>query len=113
MPNFVQIKVRIPESRIKSGLRDPRTWELYDAAQLRLATKDYEQISIAEISRGAGCSVGAFYGRFRDKDTFLQLVIAQTFLTLTEEAKRDLDPEQWRNVSRTDIVYGIVLHISN
>lgn len=113
MPDLVQKMVRSPKSRIKRGLQDGRTRALYDAALGRLATKDYEQISIVEIVRGAGCSVGAFYSRFRDKDTFLQMVIAEAFRTLTDNVKRDFDPAQWGNVSRTKIVDGIVRHVAS
>ncbi len=113
MPDLVQKMVRRPKSRIQPGLQDGRTRALYDAALERLAMKDYEQISIAEIARGAGCSVGAFYSRFRDKDTFLQMVIAEAFRTLTDDAKRDFDPAQWRNVSRARIVDGIVRHVAS
>jgi len=111
--NIIRRIVRSAKGRIKRDPRDRRTWALHDAALRRLATKDYEQISIAEISRGAGCSVGAFYGRFRDKDMFLRLVAVSAFHSLTDDAKRDLDPAQWRDASRTKIVDGIVCHVVN
>ena len=113
MANIIRRIVRSAKSRIKRDLKDRRTWALHDAALRRLAKKDYEQISIAEISRGAGCSVGAFYSRFRDKDMFLRLVAVSAFHTLTDDAKRDLDPMQWRDASRTKIVDGIVRHVAN
>src|SRR5487761_81119 len=113
MPNIIRKVVRGARSRIRQGLRDGRTWALYDAALRRLATKDYERISIAELARGAGCSVGAFYSRFRNKDAFLRMVSASAFRTLTDDAKRELDPKQWRGASRAKIVDGIVRHIAN
>ena len=61
----------------------------------------------------AGCSVGAFYSRFRNKDAFLRMVSASAFRTLTDDAKRDLDPNQWRGASKAKIVDGIVHHIVN
>lgn len=113
MPNIIRRMARGAKSRIRRGLRDGRTWSLYEAALRRLAAKDYEQISIAEIARGAGCSVGAFYSRFRDKDAFLHLVTVSAFGALTDDAKRELDPTQWRRASRAKIVDGIVRHIAN
>jgi len=113
MPNIIRQMVRGAKRRIRRGLRDGRTWSLHDAALRRLASKDYERISIAELARGAGCSVGAFYNRFRDKDTFLQMVIVSAFQTLTEDAQRDLDPTQWRHASKAKMVGGIVRHIAN
>ena len=44
-----------------------------------MAGADFEQISIARFSKAAGISVGAFYVRFKDKDAFLDFVIANTF----------------------------------
>ncbi len=93
--------VRRAHSRIRQGLRDGRIWALYDAVLRRLATKDYEQISISELARGAGCSVGAFYSRFRDKDLFLRMVTVSAFRALTDDAKRELDPNKWRGAFNT------------
>ncbi|HVB79575.1 MAG TPA: TetR/AcrR family transcriptional regulator [Candidatus Binataceae bacterium] len=111
MPNIVRKIVRTARSRNKSGLRDGRTWALYEAALRRLASKDYEQISIAEIARGAGCSIGAFYGRFGDKNAFLHMVISSAFRTLRTAADRDLAPKQWRGVAREKVVEGVVRHV--
>ncbi len=111
MPNLIRRMVRGPKSRIKQGLRDGRTWALYEAALRRLASKDYEQVSIAEIARGAGCSVGAFYGRFGDKNAFLSMVISSAFHSLRTAADRDLDPKQWRGIAREKVVEAIVRHV--
>lgn len=40
---------------------------LLDAAESMLETRPFESISVAELVRAAGTSVGAFYTRFRDK----------------------------------------------
>lgn len=111
MPNLIRRIVRSARSRIRRGLKDGRTWALYEAALRLLARRDYELISIAKISREAGCSVGAFYGRFRDKNGFLYMVISSAFHALMENAARDLDPKQWRGVARDKVVEGIVRHI--
>ena len=55
---------RTVKRRIKKGLRDQRTYNLHRAAHRLLANHDHEQISIAQLSREAGISVGAFYQRF-------------------------------------------------
>ena len=43
---------------------------LIEAGFKLLAERDIEDISIFELSRVAGYSVGAFYARFRSKDEF-------------------------------------------
>ena len=50
---------------------------LLAAGQRLIAKRDFDQMSVAEIAAAAGCSVGAFYQRFRDKDAFFGALIAQ------------------------------------
>src|SRR5262245_48964862 len=50
---------------------------LLDAGQRLVAERPFDALSVADITRAAGCSVGAFYLRFRDKDAFLRALIAQ------------------------------------
>jgi AcrR family transcriptional regulator len=42
-----------------------------------LELRDLQDISIAELSREAGYSVGAFYARFRSKDEFFDALVAK------------------------------------
>jgi AcrR family transcriptional regulator len=41
-----------------------------------IARRDFDSVSVAEIAQEAGCSVGAFYQRFRDKDAFFGALVA-------------------------------------
>ena len=50
---------------------------LLAAGQRLIARRDFDSMSVAEIAQAAGCSVGAFYQRFRDKDAFFGALIAQ------------------------------------
>jgi AcrR family transcriptional regulator len=72
---------------------------------------DYERISIAAIAREAGCSVGALYARFRDKNAFLQSVIASGFHALTVESTHDLARERWHGSSQAKTIAGLVHHV--
>jgi AcrR family transcriptional regulator len=40
-------------------------------------TRDFDALSVAEIAATAGCSVGAFYVRFTDKDAFFRALVAE------------------------------------
>lgn len=40
-------------------------------------TRDFDALSVAEIAQAAGCSVGAFYVRFTDKDAFFRALVAE------------------------------------
>jgi AcrR family transcriptional regulator len=57
-----------------------------------LALHDYDAISMAKIAQEAGCSVGAMYARFSDKDNLLYHVIASVFRSLSNDAVSTLDP---------------------
>jgi AcrR family transcriptional regulator len=50
---------------------------ILDAAATILETKYFEELSVAEIVEKAGTSVGAFYGRFADKDALLDALDAR------------------------------------
>ena len=50
---------------------------LINAGFKLLEVSDLQDISIAELAREAGYSVGAFYARFRSKDEFFDALIAQ------------------------------------
>ncbi len=57
--------------------RSRRTRDQLMTAGFRLVEdRDFEAVSIADIARAAGCSVGAFYFRFADKDAFFRAMIA-------------------------------------
>jgi AcrR family transcriptional regulator len=50
---------------------------LINAGFKLLEERDLQDISIAELAKEAGYSVGAFYARFRSKDEFFDALIAQ------------------------------------
>ena len=50
--------------------------KLLRAGHRLIAKRDFDSMSVAEIAQAAGCSVGAFYQRFRDKDAFFGALIA-------------------------------------
>jgi AcrR family transcriptional regulator len=49
---------------------------LLSAGQALIAKRDFDSMSVAEIAEAAGCSVGAFYQRFRDKGAFFGALVA-------------------------------------
>ena len=53
--------------------------QILDATSQLLEEKLFEEISISEIVDRAGCSVGAFYGRFKDKDSLLKALDERHF----------------------------------
>jgi AcrR family transcriptional regulator len=65
-----------PDRRIKQE-RGRKTYDaLIGTGFALLEHRELEAISIAELARTAGYSVGAFYARFRSKDEFFDAMIA-------------------------------------
>jgi AcrR family transcriptional regulator len=63
--------------RIKQK-RGQKTYDALIATGFKLlAQREFEAITIAELARAAGYSVGAFYARFKSKDEFFDALIAQ------------------------------------
>jgi AcrR family transcriptional regulator len=50
--------------------------KLLAAGQHLITQRDFDSMSVAEIAQAAGCSVGAFYQRFRDKEAFFGALVA-------------------------------------
>ena len=48
----------------------------------------FEATSIADIAAEAGCSVGAFYQRFADKEAFFAVVMQAALAEIVADAKR-------------------------
>ena len=111
MPSLIRRLIAGGKRRARRDRRGQRTEALYDAALRLLATHDYERISIAAIAREAGCSVGAFYGRFLDKNAFLHAVISSAFRALMAESTHDLAKERWHESSRAETISGLVHHV--
>jgi AcrR family transcriptional regulator len=51
--------------------------KLIEAGLHLLRTRDFDSISIAEIAKEAGYSVGAFYARFENKEEFFLALVAK------------------------------------
>jgi AcrR family transcriptional regulator len=70
------VKADSPTQRIKQR-RGRRTYDaLIETGFTLLEHKELESISIAELAKAAGYSVGAFYARFKSKDEFFDAMIA-------------------------------------
>jgi AcrR family transcriptional regulator len=104
-----------PKAKRKAGKRtsgkDGRGKALEDAGMRLLARYDYDQVSMAQIAREAGCSVGAFYGRYRNKEAYLCNLVGSAFHTLTQYAREDLRESPDRSRSAQFIARMIVDHV--
>ena len=77
---------------------------LLEAAESVFAEKGYDGAKISDIAAEAGCSVGAVYFRFKDKDA-LFFAIAEKFI---EDSRAGLEHVFEPQVSREQIVRNFV-----
>lgn len=62
--------------------RSKRTYNAFIVTGFKLLKKrEFDSITVAYLSQSAGYSVGAFYGRFRSKDEFLDAMVAHHLIT--------------------------------
>jgi AcrR family transcriptional regulator len=77
---------------------------LLDAAESLIVEKSISDVSIPEIVRRAGSSVGGFYARFRDKNELLRALEERFFNDVLERVNEIAEPERWRGVPVAEIV---------
>ena len=78
--------------------------QILDAAAQILENKNFEELTIAEVVQKAGTSVGAFYGRFTDKEALLQTLDERFFHDFEDAVRAILAPTHWENKSIAFIV---------
>lgn len=84
--------------RIKQK-RGQKTYDALIATGFRLlAHREFESITIAELSQEAGYSVGAFYARFKSKDEFFDALIAHHLVDRRRTRERlfaNVEGDEW------------------
>jgi AcrR family transcriptional regulator len=84
--------------RIKQK-RGRKTYEALIATGFKLlGQREFEAITIAELSQAAGYSVGAFYARFKSKDEYFDALIAHHLSERTRVRERlfaTVDGDEW------------------
>ncbi len=89
--------------------RSARTLErILDVTEELLEEKPFEAISVGEIVRRAGTSVGAFYARFRDKDGLLPALYERYDRWVGERTREASDTRFWEGQALAEIVDRLV-----
>lgn len=85
--------------------RSQRTMEnILDAAERILLERGLEAVTIPEVVKAAGSSVGAFYTRFPDKRALLETVHQRACERTLANTEALLDPARWADASVRDLV---------
>jgi len=92
--------------------RSERTQKrLLDAAEALIDEKGHAAVSIPEIARRAGSSVGGFYARFRDKNELLRALEERHFIEVWQRLEALADARRWQNARTADIVEAAVAEL--
>jgi len=92
--------------------RSERTLQrLLDAAEALIKEKGHATVSIPEIARRAGSSVGGFYARFRDRNELLRALEERHFIELSQRLETLADASRWVNASTAQIVEAAVAEL--
>jgi AcrR family transcriptional regulator len=89
--------------------RSERTlFRLLDAAEALIVEQGLAGLSIPEVVRRAGSSVGGFYARFRDKNELLRALEERFFLEVQSRLDALADQRRWAHAPVRDIVAAAV-----
>src|SRR6185436_14033987 len=89
--------------------RSQKTLErLLDAAEELIAERGVASVTVSEVVRRAGSSVGAFYARFPDKDALLATLHERSCAEALATAELALDPKRWESADLASAVLEIV-----
>ena len=91
-------------SRPKQARSEQTLYRLLDAAEELIQEKGLADVSIPEIVRRAGSSVGGFYARFKDKDELLRALEERFLHRLDEQVVELADPGHWGRATTAEIV---------
>ncbi|MCA9620818.1 MAG: TetR/AcrR family transcriptional regulator [Myxococcales bacterium] len=89
--------------------RSQKTMErLLDAAEALIAEGGIEQVTVAEVARRAGSSVGSFYARFSDKEALVRTVLERFGSQALATAAAVLEPSRWHGVAVEDALLAMM-----
>jgi AcrR family transcriptional regulator len=70
----------------------------------------FDQVSIAQIAKLAGCSVGAFYFSFRDKEAYFRFLLDSVFAQVQATSRQQLVPSRPAEPNPRAAVHRCVEH---
>src|SRR3982751_3401491 len=91
--------------------RSRRTLEkIGRAVEDLLATRSFDDISVADIARRARCSIGSFYARFASKDDLLPYLYERYDADLKPRIQARVAAIDWTSLSLRETVWLVVEH---
>jgi AcrR family transcriptional regulator len=84
---------------------------LVEAGSTLLAKGSLDDVSIAQIASAAGCSVGVFYFRFKDKDAYFQFLLDSVFEEIKASVRFKFAPAQALKRKPVDMMSQCIDHL--
>ncbi len=81
---------------------------LLRAGEALVEERPFDEVTVDEIVQRAGSSKGAFYTRFRDKESLLATMARNYYAQAHYTADAVLSPERWRGAAPQEIVRSLV-----
>jgi AcrR family transcriptional regulator len=78
--------------------------QILDAFEKALQTRTFEDITVGELCRDAGCSVGAFYARVQSKDGLLEHLRDRIYAEAEQSLAAMFDPDRPRAGSLSELL---------
>lgn len=79
---------------------------LLDAAEELIVENGIEGVSISDIAKRAGSSVGSLYHHFKDKKALLYAVFNRMTQAIIDQNQQAADPTRWQGASVSDLLEG-------
>ncbi len=99
MPRSMEWVVPPQQERSRETLE-----RILEAAEGAILELGLEQVTVADVARRAGSSVGAFYARFPDKESLLRCVFQRFYEQATATVDTVLAPAHWQDASARELV---------
>jgi AcrR family transcriptional regulator len=84
---------------------------VFDAAASLLEEKGYDDLTLLEVSRKSGVSIGSIYCRVKSKDDLIHAIQQHVLAQLEVEVKSFTDPAQWKGVELKSLIRYLIQEI--
>ena len=81
---------------------------LLDAAEDLIVEKGMDGMSISDVARRAGSSVGSVYHHFKDKKALLYALFHRMTAILADQMRQAAEPDKWEGASAFDVLEGFL-----
>lgn len=103
---------RAPSVKAPKQTRSQQTYErILDVVGKLVLKNTYEDATVSEIVRSADCSVGAFYGRFADKDAAMFALYDARCAKLEESVFEILENGRAATTPLSKTIHGLVDYV--